>query len=623
MSEPWFFMRSGVKVGPLSEQDFRAIVQRGEVQDTDPVWTRGLPTWTPLARVRGHILPARQEDPLAAMGIAPINLEADVPTLDTLRTPAHPQPAAAVPQDLHPHGGQSLAALGIAPINLESGYPKHADPIGEATPPGPRGATPASLVIAPIDLGMDLKPRAIPGQAQRSYPLEPGDRVARALFVAVAVGLAWGIRGDFGHLLGAMYPGAVLLLALAYVTGQESALRSMPALAAASALGIGLGGNMSYGLLHGYAQADTFRNYSYGLFTLLLEGGAWGFFGGAFVGMMLERDRAKWTDWAGGILAAIAGGLLFFWLVNQAFGFDINPPRSNDALAHVGGAFALFAWFAYRRLPIAFRGAMLGFIGFGLGMAGGRIVGNIFHNLESVFTINHWNTMEVTCGLVGGFVFAFGMLGVRFRDRASDRPLTAVDVAGALFVLGIIPLMHRLTRLGDDDIAGWTQKLAAYGSAWTADGVLQALIVIVLLGFAGAGVWIYLQRTGKERWGYFPVLWMSLVMLLFQNLRALYFFTPAQPGYVNMHSVFWLLLLAMAAYVGVREYLGGHSDDCNADEESDQVPWKPWLGVSAAAMTVILLAASVVNGPTTMKNAATRWPVWQWNQPAAPEVPQQ
>jgi hypothetical protein len=45
------------------------------------------------------------------------------------------------------------------------------------------------------------------------------NRVGRSLFVALAVGLAWGIRGDFGHLVGAMYPGAILGLGLAYVSG--------------------------------------------------------------------------------------------------------------------------------------------------------------------------------------------------------------------------------------------------------------------------------------------------------------------------------------------------------------------------------------------------------------------
>ena len=83
------------------------------------------------------------------------------------------------------------------------------------------------------------------------------DRIGRSLFVALAVGLAWGIRGDFGHLVGAMYPGAVLAMALAYVSGQRSLFLWMPVIAAASALAIGAGGLMSYGILHGYAQSDT------------------------------------------------------------------------------------------------------------------------------------------------------------------------------------------------------------------------------------------------------------------------------------------------------------------------------------------------------------------------------
>src|SRR5436305_12218509 len=98
------------------------------------------------------------------------------------------------------------------------------------------------------------------------------DRIGRSLFVALAVGLAWGIRGDFGHLIGAMYPGAALALALAYVSGQQSLFRWMPILAAASALAIGSGGTMSYALLHGYAQSDTLPNYAYGFLTLFLQG---------------------------------------------------------------------------------------------------------------------------------------------------------------------------------------------------------------------------------------------------------------------------------------------------------------------------------------------------------------
>src|SRR5882757_905943 len=101
-----------------------------------------------------------------------------------------------------------------------------------------------------------------------------GDRLGRSLFVALAVGLGWGIRGDFGHLIGAMYPGAALALGMAFVSGQRSLFLWMPILAAVSGLAIGSGGMMSYGILHGYAQSDTLINYSYGFVTLFLQGSA-------------------------------------------------------------------------------------------------------------------------------------------------------------------------------------------------------------------------------------------------------------------------------------------------------------------------------------------------------------
>lgn len=543
MSDQWYYVRSGAQVGPISWEEFRSLVERGELADIDAVWTRGLPGWTPLKQVRERIAPRRVEDPLVALG------------------------------------------LGV------------------------------------MDLGLD-RPKPATGKfVPRIYPMELWDRISRALFVAVAVGLAWGIRGDFGHMLGAMYPGAILLMALAYVSGQESLIRSMPVLAAASALGIGYGGNMSYGILHGYAQADTFNNYAYGFLALFLQGGAWGFYGGALVGMLLERNRAKWTDWAGGIAVMVLSSFLLWWVVFEAIGFDINPPRSNSALAHLGGAIGLLLWFLYRKLPVASRASLLGFVGFGLGMAGGRLIGNVFHNLEGHFEINHWNTMEVSCGLIGGFIVAFGLLGMRFRDRATDRALTPWDGVASVFVLGMIPLLHLLTRVKGEDRTGWGAKLAEFGSSWSVDGISGALQVVVLLGFIGAGVWIYGQATEKDRWGALPVLWLSLVMILFQNLRALYFFTPSRPGYVNMHSVFWLLFLAMVAYVAWREYQEGHTDECDSDEESDHVPWKAWGATALVGFVLVVLGAGLVNGPTTMKNACTRWPIWEWNQKPVAETP--
>ncbi|MGL4550026.1 MAG: hypothetical protein ACRC33_02465, partial [Gemmataceae bacterium] len=72
------------------------------------------------------------------------------------------------------------------------------------------------------------------------------DRAGRSLFVAAAVGLAWGIRGDYGHGIGATYPGAVLGLAWVAVAGCPALLPRMPVIASLTAAGIGAGGTMSY-----------------------------------------------------------------------------------------------------------------------------------------------------------------------------------------------------------------------------------------------------------------------------------------------------------------------------------------------------------------------------------------
>src|SRR5574344_1588341 len=96
------------------------------------------------------------------------------------------------------------------------------------------------------------------------------DKLMRALFVFLCVGFGWGIRGHFGHLIGAMFPGAMLGLSLAYVSGQKRLYSWAPLMGAVGGLAMAIGGNMSYGLLQGYAQAAPpapWYNYAYGFAT--------------------------------------------------------------------------------------------------------------------------------------------------------------------------------------------------------------------------------------------------------------------------------------------------------------------------------------------------------------------
>jgi hypothetical protein len=450
------------------------------------------------------------------------------------------------------------------------------------------------------------------------------DRIGRSLFVAVAVGLGWGIRGDFGHLLGAMYPGAALGLALAFVSGQRSLFRWMPIIAALSALGIGSGGSMSYGILHGYAQSDTFVNYAYGFLTLFLQGSAWGTFGGALIGLMLERKPMRTGEWLGLLGSILAGGWFTSLVVVTWLGFNINPPRNNSSITFAGAAIGQLIWLACNNKPTGLRGALLGYIGFGLGMAGGRLLGNIANMLQTTtldFTINHWNVMEVSCGFIGGFIYCFGMVHRTYPDPPEKENIPLASIYGMIYVLGVIPLWHRLSRIRPEEkIEEWAARLKVYGYAdphGLAENVLWLLDGVCVLGFIGVAIWMVIHFTRRQRLAAFPVLWLSLTMLLFQNLNALYFFYPPPQKQFNMHTLFWVFFGLMVIYAVNSTIIGPRParEPVRGDGDAEPpVPWARWIASAVVTLAVIIFIAGFVNGEATMKSANTRWPRWTWTE---------
>lgn len=447
------------------------------------------------------------------------------------------------------------------------------------------------------------------------------DRIARSLFVALAVGLGWGIRGDFGHLLGAMYPGAALALGFAYVSRQRALFLWMPVIAAACALGIGSGGSMSYGILHGYAKADTLVNYGYGFLTLLLQGSAWGTFGGAIVGLLLERKSMRTGEWLGWLGSILAGGWFTYLFVVTWFGFDINPPRNNSSIAFMGAAIGQFIWLACNNKPIGLRGALLGYVGFGLGMAGGRLLGNYTYTLGAQldFAVNHWNVMEVTCGFVGGFIYCFGMVNRTYPEPPEKENIPLVSVYGIVYVLGVIPLWHRLSRIRPDEkLEQWAGQLQSYeyaDPAALAENVLWLLNGVCLLGFVGVAIWLVIHFRRWQSLGAFPVLWLSLTMLLFQNINALYFWYPRQEKTFNMHNLFWAFLALMAAYVVISPLVRRSPVPQPSDAEPDgdpPFPYAGWIITGVLGLLLIIFAAGFVNNEMTMRTANTRWPLWSW-----------
>jgi len=442
------------------------------------------------------------------------------------------------------------------------------------------------------------------------------DKIFRALFVALAVGLGWGIRGHFGGSTGAMFPGAMLGLSFAYVSGQRSMFHLMPILGALSAWLISRGGTMTYGLLHGYAASGPpalWYNYAYGFLMLILQGGSWGIFGTAAIALLLEKKSIKLIE-----IVSLAGfvylfGWIFSLIIVKWSGFHINPPRGDSLVNHFGGAIGLIIWLAHSKRMYALRGALIGFVGFGLGMSIGRMNANILDYFH--IPINSWNVMEITCGAMGGFLFTFFMLERNFAEPQLGKPLlrTAASV-GMIFILGIIPLLQWIGT-NKQEIQDMQAKLETWGfinAPSIAGNTIIGIKITLLVGFVFGVVWIFLYFKDKKQFAWFPVMALGLTIMFIDLFTRLYFYyPPPQKGYIDMRTCTIGIYLLMAVYIAIREWRYPHTTGEFNDEKTEKVPWKIWLLTTFFAYLVMLFVSGFTNTELMKRKISnTRFPVW-------------
>jgi hypothetical protein len=115
------------------------------------------------------------------------------------------------------------------------------------------------------------------------------------LFGALAGGMGWGIRGQYGHETGAMIAGLLVSSVGAVLfCGQASGLGTLRAIGWGT-LGIGIGGSMTYGQIIGWTQNPAnlgdWSAWFWGMVGLAVTGSIWIGFGGAFLGMGLGGRR--------------------------------------------------------------------------------------------------------------------------------------------------------------------------------------------------------------------------------------------------------------------------------------------------------------------------------------------
>ncbi|HPI74618.1 MAG TPA: hypothetical protein PLZ01_14495, partial [bacterium] len=235
-------------------------------------------------------------------------------------------------------------------------------------------------------------------------------------FTALALGLAWALRGHFGHEQGAAWAGAVGSLALILISGRPDWQRKALPASLLGGIGWGVGGMMSYGLVVGYGRSGDFANALYGLSMLAVIGGLYGFIGGGFLGLALESEKDKKPDWPALLTQMVAAGLLFWGVLIYQWELWMTPPRSELWAACLGAAASL-AWYLQRnRFHRALRTALWTAFGAGFGFA----LGNFFQTLGAVsgLPFNWWNVMEFTLGACGGLGLAYGAYTQEWPESA-------------------------------------------------------------------------------------------------------------------------------------------------------------------------------------------------------------
>ncbi|MFD1143311.1 hypothetical protein ACFQ4C_19440 [Larkinella insperata] len=226
------------------------------------------------------------------------------------------------------------------------------------------------------------------------------------LVAGLSMGTAWAIRGQFGHEQGAAWAGSIGALSVLLVAKRADWYARMFQVALAGAVGWGIGGIMSYGVVVGYGRGIDFVNVYYGLMMLFVIGGLYGFLGGGLFGLALADTAQKPVRWQQALVEMLAGAVVIYFLFIEEWGWLMTPPRSELWAACLGMALAL-AWFMDRTGQVAsLRVAVFSGLGGGVGFAFGnflQVMGQV-----SGIPFNFWNVMEYTLGFCGGVGMAYG-----------------------------------------------------------------------------------------------------------------------------------------------------------------------------------------------------------------------
>jgi hypothetical protein len=471
-----------------------------------------------------------------------------------------------------------------------------------------RPLPPADRPVAPTVIAVDASAADPVGLA----PADTPPLWLAMLLTAMAGGMGWGIRGQYGHETGAMIAGLLVGLVIAFLFCPGASSLVAARVVALTAVGISFGGAQTYGQTLGLSQDAAIRETTYwwGLLGTFIKGGVWIGLAGGFLGMGLGGKRYRPLEMMTLMFAMI--GLLFVGnhLLNQPFsppelpriyfsdfwGKD-NPNWKPRPESWGGFWFALIGLIVYTGLVKRDRvAATMGLIGIPSGGFGFSIGQSIQAHrawnepfLPFDQYMNWWNMMEITFGLIMGGGLALGVYlnrrHIRFATKDEPPDITP-GIEWSLLV------MHPLA------VAAWT-----FLSMRLFDRVADIALtmgMIPLIGIVGGRYWPYLVsfpilalpiagKTLKEMsydtnmfpvpigWIYFLIIPMAIMIV-----AGFYFANRSRRGQTGRSFTRWALLLAAWFYFTL-----------NFAFFQYPWPWKPPTTRTPSALIFAVIAISL------------------------------
>ena len=344
--------------------------------------------------------------------------------------------------------------------------------------------------------------------------------ILKSIFDAVLMGLllslGWSLRGQFGHLKGAMIPGAFAALGVALLSTHGRWTSSFGRAVILSGIGFAIGGHLAYGKL-----IEAILNQAdYGLPELLTAkvfviGAIWGGLGATFLGFGYSEKSFSFFD------AVLMMLLFLFWAVPLEL---FHLTNYNLILFFMGfGVLHLYNFFIKKSKIIQWFGLM-GFFGFGIAFCLSVLV--LYRGNQGVFGDGWpwWALRDQFWGFLGGialwgalqFVTKKGLLPDSSAGSNSRR-------AGFIFLLVGIPVINTFNLLeywryaGDFTGAAMAmlEVMLSVSFLWMAfilikihrqffnQPILNQLMVISAVTFMGYMTIIgILKEKGVRGWGY-------------------------------------------------------------------------------------------------------------------------